>query len=203
MIDRRELIQRAAMVLGGAISSSAVAGVLGGCTTSSAAGPADGPPTAATRTFLTAGEMKTVAVISDHIIPRTDTPGATDVGVPAFVDRMMANYYQDSERKAMRAGLALIDKDAQAAHGMIFVALTSDQQVEMLKRYDREAYEHAQANRGNAKADRHVFGMLKELTTLGYFTSEPGATKALKYAAVPGPYKGDIPFSDVGKAWAI
>jgi hypothetical protein len=86
---------------------------------------------------------------------------------------------------------------------MIFVALTPDQQIEMLKRYDREAYEHAQANRGNAKADRHVFGMLKELTTLGYFTSQPGATQALKYAAVPGPYKGDIPFSEVGKAWAI
>jgi hypothetical protein len=45
--------------------------------------------------------------------------------------------------------------------------------------------------------------MLKELTTLGYFTSQPGATQALKYAAVPGPYKGDIPFSEVGKAWAI
>ena len=92
---------------------------------------------------------------------------------------------------------------AVPAHGVIFVALTPDQQIEMLKRYDREAYEHAQANRGNAKADRHVFGMLKELTTLGYFTSQPGATQALKYAAVPGPYKGDIPFSEVGKAWAI
>ncbi len=67
---------------------------------------------AASKTFLTAGEMKTVTVISDQIIPRTDTPGATDVGVPAFVDRMMAGYYQDNERKAMRAGLARIDKDA-------------------------------------------------------------------------------------------
>jgi hypothetical protein len=197
MIDRRELIQRAAMALGGAISSSAVLGVLSGCAASPE--PAHGSHAAK---FFTPGEAKTVAVISEQIIPRTDTPGAVDVGVPAFIDRMMADFYQDGERKAMRAGLARIDKDAEAAHGMIFVALTPEQQVELLKRYDREAYEQAHA-RGAAGADRHVFGMLKELTTLGYFTSEPGATKALKYAAVPGPYKGDIPFSDVGKAWAI
>jgi hypothetical protein len=200
MIDRRELIQRAAMVLGGAISSSAALGVLSGCTATpqpaSEAGASAGH-------FLTPDESSQVAVISEHIIPKTDTPGAIDAGVPAFIDRMMAGYYQDRERKTFRAGLARIDKDARAAHGMIFVALTPDQQIEMLKRYDREAYEHAQANRGNAKADRHVFGMLKELTTLGYFTSQPGATQALKYAAVPGPYKGDIPFSEVGKAWAI
>ncbi len=56
---------------------------------------------------------------------------------------------------------------------MIFVALTSDQQIALLKRYDREAYEQAQ-RKGGAKGDRHVFGMLKELTTLGYFTSRTG-----------------------------
>jgi gluconate 2-dehydrogenase gamma chain len=197
MIDRRELIQRAAMALGGAISSSAVLGVLSGC----AASPEPAHETH-TAKFFTPGEAKTVAAISEHIIPRTDTPGAIDVGVPAFIDRMMADYYQDRERNAVRAGLIRIDQDAQTAQGKTFVALTSDQQVELLKRYDREAYEQAHGG-GTVGADRHVFGTLKELTTLGYFTSQPGATKSLKYAAVPGPYRGDIPVSEVGKAWAI
>jgi hypothetical protein len=195
MIDRRELIQRAAMVLGGTLSSSAVAGVLAGCTATPA--PASGGGAQPAK-FLTLTEAQTVAAVSEQIIPRTDTPGAIDAGVPAFIDRMMAGYYQEKERHILRAGLARIDRDAHQAHGMAFAALTPEQQIELMKVYDREAFE--QNGKGG---DKHAFRMLKELTTLGYFTSEPGATKALKYVAVPGPYKGDIPFSDVGKAWAI
>jgi hypothetical protein len=153
--------------------------------------------------FFTPNEAKQVAAISEHIIPKTDTPGALDVGVPAFIDRMMADYYQEPERKVLRAGLAHIDPDSKTAYGKVFVELTSDQQIELLKRYDREAYDMTAQNTKAAKPERHFFRTLKELTTLGYFTSEPGATKALKYAAVPGPYKGDIPFTDVGKAWAL
>jgi hypothetical protein len=195
MIDRREMIHRATMILGGTLSSSAVLGVLSGCT----AMPAPAPGRAAQiGTFFHPAEAQTVAAVSEQIIPRTDTPGAIDVGVPAFIDRMMAGYYQDKERHILRAGLARIDRDAHKAHGMTFAALALEQQVELMKIYDREAFE--QNSKGG---DKHAFRMLKELTTLGYFTSEPGATKALKYAAVPGPYKGDIPFSEVGKAWAI
>jgi gluconate 2-dehydrogenase gamma chain len=43
---------------------------------------------------------------------------------------------------------------------------------------------------------------LKELTLLGFFTSEPGATKVLQYNQVPGPYKGCVPLAEVGKTWA-
>ena len=195
MIDRRDLIQRAAMALGGAISSSAVIGVMGGCVASAAPAPQH-------TKFFTPSEAKTVAAIAEHIIPRTETPGAIDVGVPAFIDRMMADYYQDHERSAVRAGLVMIDADARLAKAKTFIALSSDHQVEMLKRYDREAYEqiHGGISPG---ADRHVFGTLKELTTLGYFSSEVGASKVLKYAAVPGPYHGDIPYAQVGRAWAI
>jgi gluconate 2-dehydrogenase gamma chain len=44
---------------------------------------------------------------------------------------------------------------------------------------------------------------MKELTTLGFFTSEAGASRFLKYAPIPGPYRGDIPYSEVGAAWAL
>ena len=195
MIDRRELIQRATMALGGAISASAVIGVMDGCVASASPAPQ--------RTkFFTPSEAKTVAVIAELIIPRTDTPGAIDVGVPAFIDRMMADYYQDRERMAVRAGLLVIDQDAHLAHAKTFIALTPDQQLELLKRYDREAYEQAHSG-GPPGSDRHVFGALKELTTLGFFTSQVGASKILKYAPVPGPYHGDIPYAQVGGAWAI
>lgn len=196
MIDRRELIQRTAAILGGALSSGTVLGVLGGCAAT--------PRASAHGTkFFTPGEAATVAVISEHIMPRTDTPGAIDVGVPAFIDRMMADFYQDKERNALRAGLSRVDPDAKAAHGATFVALTGDQQIELLKRYDREAYEQAHHAGATPSASPHFFRTLKELTTVGFFTSEAGASKFLKYEAVPGPYRGDIPYSQVGREWAV
>jgi hypothetical protein len=41
-----------------------------------------------------------------------------------------------------------------------------------------------------------------ELTCLGYYTSEIGATKALKYVHIPGKYEACIPLQPGQKAWA-
>jgi gluconate 2-dehydrogenase gamma chain len=195
MIDRRELIHRAAMLMGGALTSGTVAGILSGCVST--------PPAAGDKAaFFTPDEAKTVALMSEHILPRTDTPGAIDVGVPAFIDKMMAGYYLDRHRNIMRAGLTRVEADAKAAHGKGFAALTSDQQIELMKTYDREAYEQNRRNLNVPDADPHFFRLLKELTTVGYFTTEYGASKYLNYAPIPGPYRADVPYSELGKAWA-
>lgn len=195
MIDRRELIHRAAMLMGGALASGTVAGILAGCvSTPEAAGEKSA--------FFTPDEARTVAVISEHILPRTDTPGAIDLGVPAFIDRMMAEFYQDRQREIVRAGLARIEADAKAAHGKAFAALAADQQIALMKVYDREAYEQNRRTQNNPDADPHFFRLLKELTTVGYFTTEYGASKYLNYAQTPGPYRADVPYSELGKAWA-
>jgi hypothetical protein len=190
MMDRRELLHRASMLLGGAISASAASGILAGCvampqTSNIAAGG-----------FLNEEERRTVTAIAEQIIPRTDTPGATDAGVPGFFDRMLAGYYQDKERMIVRNGLRQIATDAAELRGKPFAELSSEDQVMLMKEYDREAYSPRAAG-----ADPHFFRMMKELTIIGYCTSEAGATKLLKYAAVPGPYRGDIPYSEVGRAW--
>jgi hypothetical protein len=194
MMDRRELLHRASALLGGAVSASAAAGILAGCTTMPFGLGATGDSQA--QTYLTPDEMLTVQMMSDHIIPRTDTPGAVDAGVPGFIDRMLAGYYQDRERKTLRAGLARADADAKAVHGRLFAELLPADQVALMRAYDREAY----GPRPGA-TEPHFFRTMKELTILGFCTSEAGATKFLKYAAVPGEWKADIPYSEVGKAW--
>ena len=77
MMDRRELLYRASMILGGALSSSAAAGILAGCTATPAG-------TDGAQTFLSADEMRTVTAMADQIIPRTDTPGALDPNLSAL-----------------------------------------------------------------------------------------------------------------------
>lgn len=49
---------------------------------------------------------------------------------------------------------------------------------------------------------RHYFRMMKELTLLGYFTSEIGQTQALRYNPVPGRYEGCVPYKKGDKAQA-
>lgn len=191
MMDRRELLHRAAYLLGGAISASAASGILAGCV----AGP---ETSSAAPDFLTEEERRTVAAMVEQIIPRTDTPGATDAGVPAFVEKMMAGYYQEKERTLFHAGMRQVATDAAELRGKSFAELAPEDQIALMKEYDREAY----APRPTG-SDPHFFRMMKELTVLGYCTSKAGATKLLKYAPVPGPYQGDVPYSQVGKAWAL
>jgi hypothetical protein len=195
MMDRRDLLYRASMILGGALSSSAVAGVLAGCVSApSSAGDE--------QAFLTADEMRTVAAMADQIIPRTDTPGAVDAGVPAFIDRMLAGYYQDEEQAVIRAGLGAVSTDAAELSGIPFAELTGDEQVELMTQYDQEQYDYTRRNAGQ-DAPPHFFRLIKELTIVGFCASEAGATKLMDYNQTPGPYRGDVPLSEIGKVSAL
>lgn len=202
-MDRRELLYRASMILGGAISASAAAGVLAGCTTTPSISPdADISAASAKGGFLKAVEMATLTAIAEQIIPRTDTPGAIDAGVPGFIDRMLSGYYQDKERDIVRAGLAQVAADAQL-RGKPFAQLASEDQVALMKGYDQAQFDQTRRNVGVANASPHFFRMIKELTILGYGMSAEGATKLMRYEQNPGPFRGDVPYSQIGKVWAL
>ena len=190
MLNRRDTIRGLALTVGLAATGWAERAM--------AAAPA--PTTLAwTPTALTQDQARLVDVVAELIIPATDTPGARDAGVPQFIDRTVATYYNKGQAERFVAGLTRIDADARAAHGDAFVALTPQQQVELLTRYDQEAT----AARAQTPGEPHFFPVLEDLVTVGYFTSEPGATVALKYEPVPGAYHGCVPLSEIGRAWAL
>jgi hypothetical protein len=151
-----------------------------------------------TPTALTSDQARLLDAVAELIIPKTDTPGARDAGVPQFIDRALANYCDKDQAQRLRAGLARIDADAQAAHGAPFIALAPEQQVALFIGYEREGL----AAKAQAPGQTHFFPELEDLVTVGYFTSEPGATVALQYDPVPGAYRGCVPLSEVGRAWA-
>jgi gluconate 2-dehydrogenase gamma chain len=202
MMDRRELLHRASLLMGGAITASAAAGILAGCVATPQG--MDLSQTTPAGSLFTDAEMATVVALADQIIPKTDTPGAIDVGVPAFIDRMLSGYYQQRERDVMQAGLARVSADARTLRGTAFASLTSDEQVTLMKRYDREQYDYTRANAlKDPTPPPHFFRLVKELTILGFCTSETGATKLMYYNQNPGPYRGDLPLSEVGKVSAL
>lgn len=193
-INRREALRRAALLLGGTLSASAIAGVLAGCEASdhSAAKGASG--------VLTAAQSELVAAIADRIIPATDTPGARAAGVPRFIATMLGEYYTTGERNDFIAGLADIDVRAQQACGRAFVRCSPESQHALLEQIDRETFASEPMS---TRSPIPFFRTMKELTVLGYYTSQVGATRELRYVQVPGRYDGCVPLRTIGRAWAV
>lgn len=186
-MNRRNAIKKATFLLGGTLSASAIMGVMSGCKSE--------PTLDWAPSFFTTQEGNILEQITDRIIPTTDTPGAIDAGVHTFIDRMMADFYPEKKKLAFQAAIQKVDADAKADFGKKFTALSGEEQDELLKKYDKAAY-------SKTTGEPHFFKTMKELTILGFCTSEVGATDFLEYDPLPGDYKGCIPYSDVGKAWA-
>jgi gluconate 2-dehydrogenase gamma chain len=192
-MNRREALQRAAWVLGYTISVPTMSAVLNGCTAK--------PELGFTPSFLTADQAALVAEVSEIIIPKTDTPGAKDVGVPQFIDTLVRDCYKKEDQENFLKGLDEFDKGAKDAYGDAFVDLDAEKQVEYVTKVHSDMIA---ATKGVDMRDkpRPFMHSMKELTVVGFFTSEPGATQVLQYEPVPGAYKGCIPLAEVGKTWA-
>ena len=193
-MDRREALKRTALLMGGIVSAPAVMGVLKGC---SAKPGIDWKPV-----YLKDDQASIVSTVSEIIIPRTDTPGAKDAGVPAFIDQMLKEVYSEEDQKFFLEGLTAFNDQAKQEYGEEFADLDEEDQTALVKKVHDAAVEAE--NTTNPAPKRPFILMMKELTMLGFFTSEVGATQVLQYVPVPGAYKGCIPLSEAGngKAWA-
>lgn len=129
---------------------------------------------------LNARQQALVTELADLIIPKTDTPSATDVKVPEFVDLIATEWMSDDERAAFLAGLNEID-----AKG--FANLSRDQKTALVATLDKA--------RNDTSGAGHAFGRIKALTVYGYFTSAPIQRDVLKTQVMFDGYHGDVPFT--------
>src|SRR5437764_2358776 len=136
LITRRAALTRVAILLGGATSAPTLAGALDAATRRDWTAP---PQDWAPRTLST-GQLELVAVIAEHIIPETDTPGARAAGVHRFVDTLLTDHYPAAERDRFLAGLGGVDARSRSRHGKPFVECASGQRVALLAPMDEEAY---------------------------------------------------------------
>lgn len=192
-IPRREAVRRLGVLVGGALSSSTVSALLAGCGPE----PRD-PPASWTPRALSSAQLDRLAAVVDRILPPTDTPGASEVGVPEFIDRLLADWAREDERTRVLDGLDSLDDLSVEALGTPFLEADRAQQTELLSRLDVEAV----AARGRDDDPLPFFATLKEWTLVGYYTSEAGATRELQWLAAPGRFDGDLPLDEVGRTWA-
>lgn len=187
-MNRREMLERITLMLGGTLSASTIAGVLSRLQVAEAR-------TSAPQT-LTPLQNELVATVAELIIPTTDTPGGRAAGVNGFIDGMLTSIYTETERKHFLAGLTDLEARVQG-RGAGVQRSGQEVLVQILKELEAEAI----AAQGNT-ADKSFFQELKALTLLGYYRSEIGATQEQKWLLIPGYYKGDVPFKDVGRTWS-
>ena len=203
-MTRRELIQKTTMALGYSISAPTLMGILNGCYIKH--------ELTYKPVFFNEGQALLIAELAEIILPRTKTPGAKDVGVPAFIDSFIREVYPKPVQEKFLKDLEAFSKATINKHARLFMECTPDLQKLYVHQVHQEEMkkQSTSVSEGwwsegwwnNNKAERPFFLKVKELTILGFFTSQQGATQVLQYNPAPGPYQGCVPLASVGKAWA-
>lgn len=180
IMTRREILKRASLMLGAALSPRILSHSLKAA--------AQVSPNQAKARFLSAELYKIAAAFAERILPRTSTPGATDAGVADFIDIMYGKYLSGEERKLMDHGLSELDAASRNLHRAEFASLPGDDQDAMIMRL------------AIAAKDREKFflSQIRELIIVGYFTSEIVGKTVLNYDPVPGRFDPCIPLSEAG-----
>jgi len=192
-MNRRDAIKQTALIMGAAVSSSVAAGILNGCQPK--------PGITWNPVFFTEDQAILITRLTDVIIPTTDTPGAKEVGVPAFIEEMVRDVYSENERARFMAGLDEFSNGSTKEYGNPFNDLNAEDQLLFITAIHSEAIKAKQNSNGDV--EKPFIMMVKELTVLGFFTSQVGAEQVLQYSAVPGVYRGCISLEEAGgKTWA-
>lgn len=205
-MTRRDAIGRVALLMGGAVIGAEF--FLSGCNPPGASDVAD---------LFKPENIAFLDIVADTILPDTpSSPGAKAAKVGSFMAVMVRDCYTAGDQKTFLEGMGKLN-DAAKKQGGNFVDLLQDKRTTLLVALDKEqkqyytdlykkmAYEMAKHKDDPNYPDppNHYFKMMKEITLLGYFTSEVGATKALRYIETPGHYDGSLPYKKGDKAWAI
>ncbi|HEV7330621.1 MAG TPA: gluconate 2-dehydrogenase subunit 3 family protein [Flavisolibacter sp.] len=201
-MERREAVKYISILLGGAVIGADA--FLSGCKTKTGS-----------TTDWTTEDVAYLNEIGETILPRTSTPGAKDANVGQFMTVMVNDCYVEADQKAFREGLEKLNDASDKKFSKNFMSLTPQQRTELLTEIDREAKEYQKKvgefnsaenkkeKEENVKGNKnyvkqhmapHYFTMMKQLTLLGFFTSQEGMTKAVRYIPVPGRYEGCVPY---------
>lgn len=188
-MNRRDAIRSVALLMGSALTVSSLTVFQSGCA----------PSKEKETGVFSADQERLFDTIADIILPETDSPGAKEAKVGALIVVMLEDCYSAADRETIIQSLKEIDELGTQSFNKPFTTLTPDQQTQLIENLDKEAYTLASEDRKNI---HDGYRIMKELTLLGYFTSEQGATQALNYIMAPGRFEGCVDLKPGQKAWA-
>lgn len=204
-MNRRDALARVGLLMGGAVIGGDL--FLSSCSTdgskkSTASAKQDGTEQQQKPAeVLDAKQVAYLNEVGETILPATSTPGAKAANVGGFMAVMVRDCYKPEDQKIFVEGLTKLDDVSKQKFNKDFLALDATQRKDLLTMLDTEQKQYSKTK--TLEQPNHYFRMMKELTLLGFFTSEPGATKALRYLPVPGRYDGNVPYKKGDRAWAL
>lgn len=187
MMNRRDAIQRVALLLGGTFSAPTLLAMEKWETSLSKKVPV------AHLTF-TDRQKLIIAEVAELIIPKTDTPGAKDADVPEFIVMMLRDCYKSPEHTSFLEGIKNLEKKG-------FMSLNTSEKTGILRQVESDSVEEMKVyqvrqtkmgdNEDREQMNEQAKGLpfwrlMKELTMLGYFTSEQGIKSSFDYVPIPG-----------------
>ncbi|MCL6217027.1 gluconate 2-dehydrogenase subunit 3 family protein [Zunongwangia pacifica] len=192
-MKRREALKNVALLLGGTVIGGSA--FVAGCQSDRK------KESQSDKSLFSEKDIEFMNEIGEVIIPTTDTPGAKAAEVGSFMAIMVTDCYDEEQRKTFVNGLNKMKNNFSAEYGHFFEEAKLDERTDYLNTLELEVETYYRQKK--TEDPEHFYRMLKELTLLGYFTSEVGATQALNYIQTPGSYKACIPYEEGEKAWAI
>lgn len=192
-MDRREVLKYTALLTGATISAPLLSVILSGCNTPPAENAATGQ-----LTFFSQEEFSLLTRLADLILPKTDSPSASDAGVHYTIDSMVGTIYKEEDKARFKKGFGALANYLNAAtEGQGISSQETSVQLNLLRQLEgskEEEWEEA----------RSAFLGLKQQTIAYYLSTKEIATHYLTYLPVPGVYKACISVEEAGgKAWAI
>jgi hypothetical protein len=145
------------------------------------------------RRAFNAEQFALLEQVCEVIIPTTDTPGAIAAGVPEFMRQILEAWGTERSRAEIAAVLVAVEKLAWSRFGAAFLELAPDRRLEVITALDAELL----------AAKDPAYTKFKHLVLVGYYQSEIGATRELRYELVPGAWRSCVPLSEIGRASAV
>ncbi len=195
-MNRRQYIKNTALYLGYAVSASTLSELLISCKKDA--------KLAWKPVFLDNNQANTIAEMAETICPKTASPGAKEIGVPQFIDKMLKELLTENEQKEFLNGIEDLDNRCNKDYGTPFLECTQPQKEEILTKLDSESPKFPIAMWGISLIPKPepitFFRKMKSLTLMSYFTSQQIGKNVLAYDPIPGKYEACIPYN--GKnAW--
>jgi hypothetical protein len=185
VMNRRDALKSVVLMMGGTMIGATA--ILTGCA----------PDSQIKDLNFTPDDLAFLDEIGETIIPTTDTPGAKATKIGEFMQMMIKDCYDADQQKSFIDGINALRKDFKTEKGADFMEASTE---------DRLAFLNAMREKFKASGEERqpiVINMLRDLTVLGYFTSEIGATQALRFVEAPGRFDPCIDYKKGDKAWAI
>jgi hypothetical protein len=147
---------------------------------------------------LTPHQNDTVTTIAEIIIPQTNTPGAKAARVNEFIDLILTDWYDEEEKSTFMTGLANVDVRTRELHGKDFIQCGEKQQIEILGALDDDMASRAEdaRRRRTHPPEKNFFFMMKQLTLVGYYTSQIGFEQELHGEIIPSRHAGCAPLEE-------